>query len=100
MCCALTLLVLLGPRVMGAIWWIARPGLWNTAFTSFLWPLLGLIFVPWTTLIYMVVFPGGLTGFEWFLIIMGVLTDFASYAGGTYGNREHLPMYRQPTPPL
>lgn len=100
MCCALTLLVLLGPRVMGAVWWIARPGVWNAAFTSFLWRLLGLIFVPWTTLIYMVVFPGGLTGLDWLLIVLGVFTDLASYAGGAYGNRDRLPVYQQQTPPL
>ncbi|HJS17980.1 MAG TPA: hypothetical protein VJ785_04485 [Anaerolineales bacterium] len=100
MCCAFTLLVLLGPRITGAVWWIARPTLWNSAFSSFLWPVLGLIFVPWTTLFYMFVFPGGVTGFEWFWIVVGLLVDIGSYSGGVYGNRDQLPMYKSPTPPV
>ena len=53
MCCLFTTLVLLGPRVAGAIWWLVQPVRWQTAFNgSWLWPLLGLIFVPWLTLMY------------------------------------------------
>ena len=100
MCCALTVLILLGPRVAGVIWWLVSPALWNAAFNSFIWPVLGLIFLPWTTLIYMLVFPGGITGFEWVLIVFGVLGDVATYGGGAYGNRDQMPMYKSPTPPV
>jgi hypothetical protein len=97
MCCFFTLLVLLGPRVAGVVWWIARPTLWSTAFNgSFIWPVLGLIFLPWATLMYMLVFRNGITGFDWVWIGLGVLADIASYGGGGYGNREHLPMYSTP----
>jgi hypothetical protein len=97
MCCFLTILLLLGPRVGGAIWWIARPLVWSAAFNgSFIWPLLGLIFLPWATLMYVLVAPGGVTGFDWVWVGLGVLADIASYGGGGYGNREHLPMYSTP----
>ena len=99
MCCFFTVLVFLGPRVAGVIWWLARPAIWNSAFSSALWPILGLVFLPWTTLIYMLVFPGGVTGFEWVWIGLGVLADVASYGGGAYGNREHIP-YRTTAGPL
>ena len=71
MCCIFTLLVVLGPRVAGVIWWLVRPALWQTAFNTIIWPILGLIFLPWTTLMYMLVFPGGVVGFEWVLARSG-----------------------------
>jgi hypothetical protein len=99
MCCFLTVLLLLGPRVAGVIWWIARPIMWQAAFNgAWIWPVLGIIFLPWATLMY-VLFAGngGVTGFEWVWVGLGVLADIASYGGGGYGNREHLPMYNRPT---
>ena len=97
MCCFFTVLLMLGPRVAGVIWWIARPVLWNQAFGSVLWPILGLIFLPWTTLMYMLVHANGITGFDWVWIGLAVLADIASFGGGAYGNREHLPMYSKPS---
>ena len=99
MCCFLTILLLLGPRVGGAIWWIARPLVWNFAFNgSFIWPLLGLIFLPWATLMYVLVSPGGVTGFDWVWVGLGVFFDIASYGGGGYGNRDHIPYRSTPGP--
>lgn len=98
MCCFLTVLLFLGPRAAGVIWWLARPLLWNTAFGSILWPILGLIFLPFTTLIYVLLFTigGPITGFGWVWLGLAVLADIAAYGGGGYGNREHLPMYSTP----
>jgi hypothetical protein len=93
MCCIFATLLLLGPRITGAIWWIARPNLWATAFSSWIWPLLGLIFLPWTTLMYLLVFAGGITGIEWLLIALAVVGDLASYGGSAYGNRNRIPGY-------
>jgi hypothetical protein len=93
MCCIFATLVLLGPRIVGAIWWIVRPVLWQTAFSTWIWPLLGLIFLPWTTLMYMLVFPNGVTGFEWVLMAIAVIADIASYGGSAYGNRDRIPGY-------
>ena len=52
------------PRLALLILWIARPALVDAAFNTFLLPLLGIIFLPFTTLIYVIVYtPGvGLTG--------------------------------------
>jgi hypothetical protein len=87
------LLVLVGPRFVGALWWFFGPALWQTAFTSWIWPLLGLIFPPWTTLMYLLVFTGGVTGFEWVFMGMAVFSDVALYAGSAYGNRDRIPGY-------
>ena len=42
---------------------------WELAFRNFfagavrwLWPILGIIFLPWTTLMYILVAPGGVNG--------------------------------------
>ncbi len=91
MCCFYTVLIFLGPRFANIIWWIANPARWELAFSSVLWPILGILFAPWTTLMYMLVFPGGVTGFDWIWIGLAVLGDVGMYAGGGYGNRDRVP---------
>jgi hypothetical protein len=93
MCCLFTTLVLFGPRLGILVWWLFQPGRWNQAFESFLWPILGFLFLPWTTLMYVVVFPGGVTGFDWIWLGLGLLADISSYTGGAYGNRDRVPGY-------
>jgi hypothetical protein len=93
MCCLATLLVVLGPRVGIVFWWLVEPARWNLAFDTFIWPLLGFMFLPWTTLLYVLVFPGGIDGFDWVWLGMGVLMDLFSYAGGGYTNRDRMRGY-------
>jgi len=95
MCCLFTILVFLGPRIAGLIWWLAQPTRWvgNTnisAFDTILWPILGLIFLPWTTLMWVSVAPGGLIWWEWMFLILAVFIDIGSYGGGGYGNRDRF----------
>jgi hypothetical protein len=98
MCCLFTVLVFFGARLADILWWILQPVRWygNTsasAFNSILWPILGIIFLPWATLMYVIVAPGGLTGFDWVWVGLGVLFDVLSYGGGGYGNRDRIPGY-------
>ncbi len=94
MCCFFTALVLFGPRLAILIWWLINPARWAAAFTgSFIWPLLGFLFLPWTTIMYVIVFPGGVVGFDWIWLGLGLLADISSYAGGGYGNRDRIPGY-------
>jgi hypothetical protein len=93
MCCLATVLLLLGPRFGIVLWWLADPARWNLAFSSFLWPLLGFLFLPWTTLTFVAVFAGGVTGFEWVWIGLAFLVDVFSYAGGGYTNRSRFTGY-------
>ena len=65
MCCLWTVLIFLGPRMAGIIWWIVEPNRWVTdagAFDSAIWPILGILFLPWATLMYVLVAPGGVVG--------------------------------------
>jgi hypothetical protein len=91
MCCFYTILLFLGPRFANIVWWIANPTRWDLAFSSVIWPILGILFAPWTTLMYMLVFPGGVTGFDWVWIGLAVLGDIGMYAGGGYSNRDRIP---------
>jgi hypothetical protein len=93
MCCFFTTLLLLGPRAAILIWWLINPVRWQATFSSFIWPLLGFIFVPWTTLMYVLVAPGGVIGFDWVWIVLAVVADIGMYAGGGYGNRDRIPGY-------
>lgn len=92
MCCLLTVLLFLGPRAGILVWWLLDTARWTAAFTgSFIWPLLGFLFLPWTTLMYVLVYQGGITGFDWIWMGLAALADISSYAGGGYGNRDKIP---------
>ena len=80
------------PRLALLILWIARPALVDVAFTAFLLPLLGIIFLPFTTLIYVIVYtPGvGLTGWGVIWVIIALLLDIG-YWGANYTQRDQIP---------
>ena len=86
MCCLFTILLFLGPRIASVVWWIIRPVYWANVFPNIILPILGIIFLPWTTLMYAIVFPGWLNVFEWILLGFAVLIDLGAYFGGGYGN--------------
>jgi hypothetical protein len=75
------------------IWWLIRPVYYQAVFQSFIWPILGLIFAPWTTLMYLIVAPGGVFGIDWLWMSIAILTDIGTYAGGGYGNRDRIRGY-------
>jgi hypothetical protein len=87
MCCLVTVLVFLGPRALILIWWLVEPLRWQQTFNTVLLPVLGFLFLPWTTLVYVLVAPGGVVGVDWFVLGIAFLADLAAYAGGGYGNR-------------
>ena len=95
MCCMFTTLVLLGPRFATLIWWLFNPARFSAAFGSFIWPILGIIFAPFTTLMYLIVWSPvtGIYGLDWLWLGLAVLADIGSYAGGGYGNRDRIPGY-------
>jgi hypothetical protein len=94
MCCFFTTLVLAGPRLAFLIWWLIRPVYINLVFKTWIWPLLGLIFLPWTTLMYAIVYgANGIVGFDWIWLALALVADLASYGGGAYGNRDRIPGY-------
>jgi hypothetical protein len=90
MCCIFTILALLGPRAAAVVWWLLDPARWNLAFNGLLVPLLGLIFLPFTTLMYVVVFPGGVDGFDIVWLGLAFALDLFTWLGGGYKNRNQF----------
>jgi hypothetical protein len=87
MCCVLLLLALVGPRFALVILWLFSDYL-TRAFDTFLWPFLGFLFLPWTTIAYAIARNslGGLEGIGLVIVIVGVLAD-VGVIGGSARNR-------------
>ncbi len=80
MCCFVGFVALVGPRLAIVAWWIFGDKV-ELAFDSWLWPLLGLVFLPWTTLAYLIAWqPGGIDGnLDILIILAGVALDILTY---------------------
>lgn len=100
MCCISTIFLVLVSRVGILLWWLANPQLrdlpfrnWvlpgNLTFPAWLWTLAGAIFLPWTTLAYLFLFQGGISGYEWLVLGIALLVDLAGH-GGSYRHRHHI----------
>jgi hypothetical protein len=81
MCCLALVTVGLGPRIALAFWWIFGSRV-DLAFDSWAVPLLGLLFLPWTTQMYVIAWSpvGGVEGAEWLLVALGLALDIATYS--------------------
>lgn len=90
MCCLFTTILFLGPRLGILVWWLIQPLRFAAAFNNFILPFLGFLFLPWTTLMYIGLFPGGIIGFDWVWMALALLADLGSYSGGAYGNRDRF----------
>ena len=91
--CLFAILAGMFPRVAFLIYWIARPSQVDAAFDTFIIPLLGFIFLPFTTLMYVILWtPGvGITGTDWLWIGLAALLDIGHYTYSAYGNRDQIP---------
>jgi hypothetical protein len=91
MCCIITALFLAGPRIAILFWWLINPARFALAFNgTYLWTILGTLFLPWTTIMFLIVFPAGIIGLDWLWLGLGLLFDISNYAGGGWGNRDRL----------
>ena len=57
--CLFVMFAGLFPRLGLLMVWIARPNQVDLAFDGWFWPLLGIIFLPFTTLMYVILYRGG-----------------------------------------
>ena len=80
--CLFALMAGFFPRIALFIVWVARPARVDAAFDGWIFPLLGLIFLPFTTLIYVLLYtPGvGIVGWDWFWIGLAFLFDVGHWA--------------------
>ncbi|MEU4561160.1 hypothetical protein AB0F72_22485 [Actinoplanes sp. NPDC023936] len=84
------------PRFALFIIWLVRPNFVDAAFDTWIWPLLGLIFFPFATLLYVIFYtPGiGLVGWEWFWVGFAALLDLAHLASSSYASARRRSMSR------
>ena len=80
-------------RIMLLMAWIARPALMDAAFSSFIIPCLGFMFLPFTTLMYVFLIQGvgTIQGLDWLWLVLAVVLDLASIAGAGAANRNRIP---------
>jgi hypothetical protein len=88
MCCIVLAAFGIGPRTGLLLWWIFGSRVDN-AFDSWVWPLLGLIALPWTTLGYVLVWSPivGVDGGEWIVVGLGFLADVLTYTSRAAASR-------------
>ncbi len=94
MCCLITILFIIGPRAAAFVWALTDQARWNVTFDNAILPCIGILFLPWTVLAYVLLAPGGVEGLEWILLIIAFLTDIGGTSGGAARNRDRFPQLR------
>jgi hypothetical protein len=99
--CLIAVLAVMFPRFGSILIWVARPNLFMAAFNGrYIWPILGIIFLPFTTLVYVILWsPGvsmgsgvfGLNGWDILWLAVAVLVDITHFGTQTYKNRDFIP---------
>lgn len=90
--CLLALFGAFFPRLALFCIWIARPVIFDAALGSTFLAILGILFLPFTTLMYVLLWtPEGLSGIDWLFVALGVVIDVTSTAGSAYSNRDRVP---------
>ena len=94
--CLLAFGLAVAPRAFLILAWLFSerwPIVWGG---DFLLPLLGIVFVPYTTVMYMLVWsPTGIQGWDWMWIALGLFLDVSHWAQ-TAANRKQVPGYTGP----
>ena len=88
--CLFSLLIAGAPRLALALLWIFRPERIESAFDGFVVPLLGWVFLPIVTFVYVLIAPQGIQGLDWLWLGLALLTDIGVWAAGGYLNRRRL----------
>jgi len=79
--CFVALVALISPRFAIFLVWLFDRDRMSAAFDSWFVAFLGFLFLPWTTLAYVIAWqPGGLNGnWDALLIVLGVTMDIVTY---------------------
>jgi hypothetical protein len=88
--CLLSLVLGLAPRLALALLWIVRPERVEFAFDGFVVPLLGFLFLPIVTFVYVLIAPAGIQGFDWLWLGLALLLDVGIWVGGGVLNRRRV----------
>lgn len=80
-------------RIMLFMVWIARPAMMDTLFSTFIIPCLGILFLPFTTLMYVFLMQGvgTIQGLDWLWLGLAAILDIASIGAAGASNRNRIP---------
>ena len=80
--CLLVVLALISPRLALIILWLTTNFV-DRAFDGLVLPIIGFIFLPITTLVYILAYaPGeGVTGVGWVFVVFAVFMDLSAHGG-------------------
>jgi hypothetical protein len=85
--CLIALFALIGPRV-ALVFTAIFSDMISRAIDGWFVALLGFLFLPWTTLAYVVFYDVGagleVRGIEWFLVGLAFVVDLSSYVSGRW----------------
>ena len=81
-CCLFAILLAGAPRFGLFFWWLFDTRYVNAAFSNFLIAIVGFLFLPWTTLMWVLVYPGGISMVNWLFLGIAFLIDMGTYFGG------------------
>ncbi len=97
--CLLAMLAAFAPRLVLILAWIFGTR-WDLVWRgNWFLPILGIIFLPYTTVMYMLVWSaaGGIVGFDWLWLALGLMMDLMKW--GMIGNsRRGVPGYPETAP--
>lgn len=85
--CLVIFALIFSPRLVMVLWWLLDMARWASTFDTPLLPILGFLLAPWTTLMYVLVAPGGVGGLDWLLLGIAVLVDLGAVGGGAARRR-------------
>ena len=90
--CLLAFTAALFPRLVLIAAWLFSER-WDVVWGDWFGPLLGIIFVPYTTIFYMLVWsPAGIQGFDWVWLGLGLFLDLLKWSQ-IINNRKGVPGY-------
>ena len=86
--CLLALFAIVSPRLAIFLVWLFSNRIAVAIHSGWL-ALLGFLFLPWTTLAWVIAYEPvkGVSGFGWFLVILAFLFDLSSLFGGDRARR-------------
>ncbi len=86
--CLIAIIALGFPRIVLLCVWLFSHYL-DRAYQTWLWPLVGFIFMPLTTLAYAWAMKtyGSVSGFPFFIVLVAALIDLGSLGGGRHASR-------------
>ena len=88
--CLWSLLVAGAPRLALLLLWVFQPERVDGAFETKILPVLGFLFLPIATFVYVLIAPEGIQGWDRLWLGLALVADVAVWAAGGYLNRRRL----------